>query len=146
MLNRIVCLLRISIFRKPGIARGDGMKPLFRLLSAAVLVSGILSGCSTQYSGPQPSTKPEASAPAEVAPSPANAGTPQTLSKARAEIAERSPAEIGQLILVWVAGYCEGWSKATGDDFERCVDTTVDYTMKDYQRNTGVPLTLKSGK
>lgn len=121
------------------------MKPLLRLLFAAFLAFGSLSGCSIQNSALKLSPMPDAAAPTEVAPSPANVGASQALPKASSEFAERTPAQIGQLILVWVAGYCEGWSQATGNDFERCVDTTFDYTMKDYQRNTGLPLTLKSG-
>jgi len=121
------------------------MKQLFKLIAGAFLVSGLLSGCASP--DPAPTQLPEVKA-AAAAPTPAPDKAPAAPKGAelKSERAERTPAEVGQLILVWVAGYCEGWSKATGENFEQCFDTTVEDTMQQYKANTGVDVSLKAGK
>lgn len=110
------------------------MKPVFRSIASVIFAASVLAGCSTL-----PEYSRISSAGAEPA--------PPTLAKPlldSGDVDQPSSAKVGELILVWVAGYCEGWTKATGEDFERCVNTTVDFTMKQYEANTSAKAAAKS--
>ncbi|AXH59639.1 hypothetical protein [Pseudomonas amygdali] len=102
------------------------MKPLFRSIASVVFAACVLAGCTTLADEPKASwTDPE----------PAKLNQAKPLFGSDGQTTQPSSAKVGELILVWVAGYCEGWTKATGEDFERCVNTTVDFTMKQYEEN-----------
>jgi hypothetical protein len=56
-------------------------------------------------------------------------------------VADANPQQVSQLLVVWVAGYCQGWADASGQDFEKCFKLTTEDTVKRYRERTGVDLT-----
>ncbi|MBD8089075.1 hypothetical protein IFT48_03705 [Pseudomonas fluorescens] len=121
------------------------MRKPFRALAGALLVSLFLTGCSTVDQAPaQP--QDEVKAPAAHVADPVKKPAASVKMAQRTVKTDASPEQVGQLLMVWVAGYCEGWSKATGQNFEMCFETTLQDTLHQYQDNTGVDVSLKSKK
>lgn len=57
---------------------------------------------------------------------------------------QATPQQITQLLVVWVAGYCQGWADATGESFERCFNLTTEQTLKTFHDRTGMDLTAEA--
>jgi len=112
------------------------MKPLFRSIASILFATCVLAGCATLAEEPR-------AARVDAVPAKPNLAEP-LLDSGGGENVQPSSARVGELILVWVAGYCEGWTKATGEDFERCVNTTVDFTMKQYEEKMSAKAAEKS--
>lgn len=61
-----------------------------------------------------------------------------------ASLNQATPQQITQLLVVWVAGYCQGWADATGENFERCFNLTTEQTLKTFHDRTGMDLTAEA--
>lgn len=98
----------------------------------SVVMVAVLSGCAAKsvfVEAPapvaSPTQVPEAPATPAAATLPGSAATDGLL----AEHQGKSDKEARKLIVVWVAGYCQGWVDVTGGNFDACFETTVSQTL-----------------
>lgn len=103
---------------------------------SVVMAAAVLSGCAAKsVSVAQPAQSAEPVRTEALAPEPSAAPAVSTLPSASttdglvAQHQGKSNEEIAKLIVVWVAGYCQGWADVTGGDFETCFDTTTSQTL-----------------
>lgn len=122
---------------------------------SVVMAAAVLSGCAgTSHWVAQPAPAPQAPHSAEPvrteAPVPEPSASPAVSTLPTAPTADglvakqqgKSNEEIAKLIVVWVAGYCQGWADVTGGDFETCFDTTTSQTLAKLKQ----PLAIVPGK
>lgn len=113
------------------------MKPLKTALGMMIL--GLtLTGCASQGAAPA----------AESAPPKTEMKVATTLPsiKPQPSTADANPQQVSQLLVVWVAGYCQGWADATGGNFEMCFQTTTEDTIQKYKDRTGIDLTKEAAE
>jgi hypothetical protein len=98
----------------------------------SVVMAAVLSGCAAKpvfVEPPAPVTTPAPVQAAPASPSAATLPSPAVTDDLLAEHQGKSDKEARKLIVVWVAGYCQGWADVTGGNFDACFQTTVIQTL-----------------
>lgn len=96
----------------------------------------VLAGCATT-SLQQVSTT-------TVQPAKLSISTLPSIKSTQTPQVEATPQKLNELLTVWVAGYCQGWSDVTGNSFEQCFALTLQETFSTYKARTGVDLTAEA--
>lgn len=98
----------------------------------SVVMAAALSGCAAKPVFVDPAAPVTTSAPVPETPATPSAATLPGSAVTDGLLVEhqgKSDKEARKLIVVWVAGYCQGWVDVTGGNFDACFQTTVSQTL-----------------